>query len=65
MQIDLENLVPITEANQNFSKVARLVDENGMAPFPIYRLDGARKEEFFDWITDKPAPPSLKASKLP
>ncbi|MEX2785629.1 type II toxin-antitoxin system Phd/YefM family antitoxin [Streptococcus sp. H49] len=31
MQINLENLVPITEANQNFSKVARLVDSNGTA----------------------------------
>jgi antitoxin Phd len=26
-----QNLVSITEANQNFSKVARLVDENGSA----------------------------------
>lgn len=31
MQINLENLVPMSEANQNFSKVARLVDENGTA----------------------------------
>lgn len=31
MQIDLNNLVSITEANQNFSKVARIVDENGAA----------------------------------
>ena len=31
MQIDLENLVPITEANQNFSKVARMVDNKGTA----------------------------------
>ena len=31
MKIDLENFVSITEANQNFSKVARLVDENGVA----------------------------------
>ncbi|MBJ6746368.1 type II toxin-antitoxin system Phd/YefM family antitoxin [Streptococcus sp. 121] len=31
MQINIENLVPITEANQNFSKVARLVDSNGTA----------------------------------
>ena len=31
MKIDLNNLVSITEANQNFSKVARLVDENGAA----------------------------------
>lgn len=31
MQIDLNNLVSISEANQNFSKVARMVDENGAA----------------------------------
>lgn len=29
MYIDLKNLVSISEANQNFSKVARMVDENG------------------------------------
>ena len=29
MQINTENLVSITEASQNFSKVARLADENG------------------------------------
>ncbi|HHX92337.1 MAG TPA: type II toxin-antitoxin system Phd/YefM family antitoxin [Clostridiales bacterium] len=31
MQINTNNLVSITEANQNFSRVARLVDENGSA----------------------------------
>ena len=31
MTIDTNNLVSITEANQNFSKVARLVDEKGVA----------------------------------
>ena len=31
LNIDTNLLVPMTEANQNFSKVARLVDENGMA----------------------------------
>ena len=31
MNINTNNLVSITEANQNFSKVARLVDENGAA----------------------------------
>lgn len=31
MTIDTNNLVSITEANQNFSKVARLVDEKGAA----------------------------------
>ena len=40
------------------------VDENGTAPFPIYRLDGARKEEFFDWITDKVKFPDGYASNL-
>ena len=29
MNINTNNLVSITEANQNFSRVARLVDENG------------------------------------
>ena len=29
MKVDLKNLVSMTEANQNFSKVAKLVDENG------------------------------------
>ena len=31
MNIDADNLVSMTEANQNFSKVARLVDEKGSA----------------------------------
>ncbi len=31
MKINTNALVSITEANQNFSKVARLVDENGSA----------------------------------
>lgn len=29
MKINISNLVSISEANQNFSKVARLVDKNG------------------------------------
>jgi len=31
MTLDTNLLVPMTEANQNFSKVVRLVDEDGMA----------------------------------
>ena len=31
MNINTNLLVPMTEANQNFSKVVRLVDESGMA----------------------------------
>ena len=31
MLVNTNNLVAMTEANQNFSKVIRMVDENGMA----------------------------------
>lgn len=31
MKVNIENLVSISEANQNFSKVARMVDEKGAA----------------------------------
>lgn len=31
MKINTDHLVSMTEANQNFSKVARLVDQNGSA----------------------------------
>ncbi len=31
MQVNTNNLVSISEANQNFSKVARLVDKQGAA----------------------------------
>ena len=31
MMINADNLVSITDANQNFSRVARMVDENGAA----------------------------------
>ena len=31
MQVNTDLLVPMTDANQNFSKVVRMVDEDGMA----------------------------------
>lgn len=31
MNVDTKVLVPMTDANQNFSKVVKIVDENGMA----------------------------------
>ena len=31
MMVDTKNLVPMTEANQNFSRVVRMVDESGQA----------------------------------
>lgn len=56
MIIDTNNLVSITEANQNFSKVARMVDENGSvvvlknnAPkYLIISFEQADKENYLD-----------------
>lgn len=31
MMVNTNTLIPMTEANQNFSKVTRLVDESGLA----------------------------------
>ncbi len=31
MMLDSNNIIAMTEANQNFSRVVRMVDENGMA----------------------------------
>ena len=31
MTVDTNNLISMTEANQNFSKVVRMVDEGGLA----------------------------------
>ena len=31
MMIDTNIIIPMTDANQNFSKVTRIVDTNGMA----------------------------------
>ena len=31
MMVNTKTIVPMTDANQNFSKVVRMVDENGMA----------------------------------
>lgn len=55
MKIDTRTMVSITEANQNFSKVARLVDEMGSAVImknnaPKYVL--IEYEEKEDLVTD-------------
>lgn len=56
MNINVKNMVSISEANQNFSKVARMVDENGAAVIlknnsPRYVLLDYNKIEG-DMITD-------------
>ena len=56
MNINTKNLVSITEANQNFSRVARLVDENGAAiilknnvpRYLIVEFGQAEQEQFVD-----------------
>ena len=53
MNVNTKNLVSITEANQNFSRVARLVDQNGLVVIlknntPRYLLiefDAAEQEQ--------------------
>lgn len=54
MNINTSNLVSITEANQNFSKVARLVDENGtvvilknnVPRYIVMEFSAAEEEQF-------------------
>ena len=56
MNVNTKNLVSITEANQNFSRVARMVDENGSVVIlknntPRYLLvefEAAEKEQLAD-----------------
>lgn len=53
MNINTKNLVSITDANQNFSKVARLVDENGsviilknnVPRYVVMEFDAAEQEQ--------------------
>ena len=59
MQINTNNLVSITEANQNFSRVAKLVDANGAAVilknntprYVIIEYSQFEAEEFADTAT--------------
>ena len=56
MNINTKNLVSITEANQNFSRVARMVDENGSViilknntpRYLLIELKKAEKEQLAD-----------------
>lgn len=56
MNVNTKNLVSITEVNQNFSRVARMVDENGSVVIlknntPRYLLvefEAAEKEQLAD-----------------
>ena len=53
MNVNISNLVSITEANRNFSRVARMVDENGSVVilknnkprYLIVKFNAAEREE--------------------
>ena len=59
MQINMKNLISITEANQNFSRVAKMVDANGAAVilknntprYVIMEYSQFENEEFADTAT--------------
>ena len=58
MIIDTSTMVSMTEANQNFSKVARLVDEKGSAVImknnmPKYLVMDFDKAEEEGFVTDE------------
>lgn len=58
MNINTNSLVSITEANQNFSKVARLVDEKGAAVIlknntPRYLVVEFRQAESMQMAADE------------
>ena len=56
MNVNTKNLVSITEANKNFSRVARMVDENGSVVilknntprYLIIEFDKAENEQLAD-----------------
>lgn len=56
MNVNTKNLVSITEANQNFSRVARMVDENGTVVilknntprYLVIEFEAAEKEQLAD-----------------
>jgi len=58
MIIETNVIVPMTEANQNFSKVVRIVDESGMAVImknnkPRYMVVGFAEYEDFQASRNK------------
>ncbi len=58
MLIDTKSMVSMTEANQNFSKVARIVDKNGSAVIlknnaPKYIVIEYKQLEQEETISDK------------
>ena len=76
MTVDTKVLVPMIDANQNFSKVTQLVDENGMAiilknnkprylvvDFAEYDEIKAAKANLLNQISDKLIDENIEAFK--
>ena len=61
MNINTKNIVSITEANQNFSKVARLVDENGAA---VILKNNVPRYLVLEFRRNKSRAPTRKACRL-
>lgn len=74
MQVNINNIVSISEANQNFSKVARLVDEHGTAvilknnipryvllDFSQFQKNAESDDDHIEQIADKFMKKHLKA----
>ncbi|MCL2051474.1 MAG: type II toxin-antitoxin system Phd/YefM family antitoxin [Lachnospiraceae bacterium] len=55
MQVNTNNLVSITDANQNFSRVARLVDENGVAVILKNNVPRYVLMEYSQMLKEEPA----------
>lgn len=58
MTIDTNTMISITEANKNFSKVARLVDEKGTAVIlknnmPRYLVIDFSKADLYGYASDE------------
>ncbi|HBP37310.1 MAG TPA: type II toxin-antitoxin system prevent-host-death family antitoxin [Clostridiales bacterium] len=58
MIVDTENIISVTEANQNFSRVTRLVDAVGQAVIfknnrPKYMLIDVNSTPYFDLSDDE------------
>ncbi len=60
MMINTDNLISITEANQNFSKIARMVDESGSVvilknntpKYMIIKFDEANQVNKNEYVDD-------------
>ena len=74
MKINIDNLVSISEANQNFSRVARLVDEKGttiilknnapryvLLDYNLFRQNGIAQDASVDEVASRILKRHIKA----